>query len=301
MFQDYLFFATDVESRYAYRMLNMTSLVRKAQALHKLSNNRALVLAETFLSCTLISSILEDEERFNLRIRHGDQFLSSCETTRFAEVKGFIECEEGAPLVKLIDAGEPFATELHVRTLRAIPGKNHITEGHTVLETDSIEHAINDHMVRSYQMMAELKIKAWIDKDDNLPRAFGIIYMELPNIDPEVAHELWSHVDSLPSLDELHAQSDDPDFLASKLIPHRTAPVRSLTPKWVCTCSEVAVEGMLTKLPVSELDDMIEKAEPVEVKCHYCNQAYVISVDRIRELASASSAMRNTPTSGDLN
>lgn len=293
MFQDYLFFASDVEMRYTYRMANLTALVRHAQELHGLTNGRACFLGETFLATLLVSSVLTDEERFNLRIRHGNDFLSSAEATLFAEVKGFIECENDAEFTKTVDAMNGFQNELHVRSLRTIPDKHVISEGHTIIESDSIQNAVNDHIVRSFQLMSEIKIQCWVDPISNRPCAYGVIYKELPNIDPEVAHELWTHVDKLPSLQELVSASDDPDVLASKIIPHRTHPVKSLSPKWRCTCSLPAVEGMLLKIPKSELEDMNVKAEPVEVKCHYCGQAYVISPERIRELAAGALMSEN--------
>lgn len=296
MFQDYLFFGSDVESRYVYRMAHLSALVQHAQQLHKLSNERACALGEGFLACVLLSSILEDEERFNLRIRHSNEFLISAETNQFAHVKGFFECDEGSPTVKAIDAGQRPLTELHVRSLRAIPDKTKVTEGNTLIETDSFVDAANDHIVRSFQMASEMRFECWVDPRDQKIRAFGVIYMELPDIEVSVAQELWNHVDSLPPLAELLSKSDDPDRLASLLIPHKTAPVRSVNPKWQCTCSQEAVESMILKLPNSELMDMLQKGAPVDVSCHFCKQAYSVSVDRVRQLALSSMTNPNPGT-----
>lgn len=299
MFQDYLLYATDVDMRYAYRMLNLSTLAQHAQTLHALNHPRAIVLAESLVGGMLLASILEGEESINVRIQAGDDFTVACETTRHAQTRGYVEFNEKSPLVAAIDRSLPLLTDFHVRSLRWQAGVDKLSEGHSLAEGATIEQAFNEHLGQSYQMRTHLKIESWVDTSDNTLRAYGVIFMELPNLEAQAAQNLWTHIAGLPSLQKLVSQSEDPDVIASALIPDLTKPIRSDKPIWSCGCSQISVESMLVKLPHEELVDMESDNKPVEVSCHYCSKNYVVTIDRIRELIadpqSVSREAKNEP------
>jgi molecular chaperone Hsp33 len=286
MFQDYLLHATDVEVRYAYRMAHLSEVVQEAQRLHGLSDARAILLGEALLAGCLISSVLDDDERVNLRIQCGDDFTVATETTQHLEMRGYIATEE-TPMVAAIDLGQRPLAALLIRTLRAKALTGKIFEGVTKFLTNSFEEALNDHMRHSYQLNARMRIDCWIDPTDSKLRAFGVIYFTLPNIDPDVAARLWEHVDGLPLLRDLCKRTDDPDLLVKALIPDDTRPVRSVNPKWRCTCSQESVERMLISIPQEELQDMVRAGEALDIDCHYCSANYTVGSDRQKELLAS--------------
>ena len=286
MFQDYLLYATDVEVRYAYRVAHLSELVQEAQRRHGLNDDRAMLLGETLLAGCLLSTVLDDDERLNLRVQCGDDFTVATETTSHLELRGYIACE-ATPIVAAIDAGERPLAALIIRSLRAKTQSGQIFEGVTKFLTNAIEEAVNDHMRHSYQVNARMKIDCWKDPADGKLRAFGAIYFALPNLDSDVAETLWDHLDSLPLFRDVLAAGDDPDLLAKTLIPDGTRPVRSVNPKWTCGCSQESVERMLISIPQVELQDMVRSGESLEVKCHYCSTNYAVGIDRQKELLAS--------------
>ena len=44
------------------------------------------------------------------------------------------------------------------------------------------------------------------------------------------------------------------------------------------------VAKALASLSKKDLDDLIKDEEPIEVKCHFCNENYVFSPDDLREI-----------------
>lgn len=286
MFQDYLLYATDVEVRYAYRMSHLSGIVQHAQAAHGLSDDRAMLLGETLLAGTLLASVLDDDERVNIRVQCGDDYTIATETSSHFEMRGYMAAENSVVL-DAIDRGERPVQALMIRTLRAKKQTGKIFQGVTKFLTNSVEEAINDHMRHSYQLKAQLKVDCWKDPSDGKLHAFGAIFFELPNLDAKVSERLWDHVAELPLLRDLHKGGDDPDALAARLIPDRTRPVRSVNPKWSCSCSQESVERMLLSLPLDELQDMVRKAEPLDIQCHYCSTRYAVSNERQKELLAA--------------
>ncbi len=307
MLQDYLFFGVDTQVNYCYRMLHLSNLVEEASRRHELTTNRALLLSDTLLASVLLSSILDDEERINLRVHCGSDFTIGTETTCQAETRGYIDCNENSFLVQQIDLGLAMVggdcgqsgLELYVRSVRARLGKAGLFEGQTVSKTDSIETALNEHLVSSYQMNTRLFIASWNNEEENKINAFGVIYQELPEISLESAQKLKHHLATLRSVKELFLQNRDPDVLASKLIPDKTKAIKSLSPKFICHCSQERVESMLVTLSSEELKDILNKCHDLDIKCHYCSKKYTISVNTISQIYA--SCTHPEPHSHEMN
>lgn len=285
MFQDYLFYGTDVEMRYAYRMLNMSALAQKAQFLHGLSQPRAQVLAEGLVASVLLSSLLDEEERIQLKIQCAEDFVVSTETTRLAETRGYVSFGPPTPELAELDAGQGFQGEIFVRSLRSQSGSNKLFEGVSRCLAKSIEFAVNDHLDQSFQVSSRLKLQSWTDPADGGLRAVGVVYLELPGLAQNVGQELNAYIDALPSMKQLYLEAgEDPDKLARRLIPHETRAIKSIQPRWSCSCSQTSIEGMLVSLGAHALGEMADDAKPVEVKCHYCSTNYEVGLPRLQEL-----------------
>ena len=284
MFQDYLFYGADLEFKYAYRMLHLSNLVQKAQKLHGLADARAVLLGETLLGSVLLASVLQEEELVNLRVQCGDHFTAGAETTRLASTRGYAEFDEDSLVVKALDEGARPSADLLIRSLRA-QSNGKVFEGRTAFSAAlPFEEALNDHLERSFQMSLRVKLQCWPDREDGLLRAFAVIYMDLPGLSAPEAERLHQHIDALPSMQELYSRSSDPDALGKALTPQETRAIKSLVPEWICTCSQSSVEQMLLKLPTDEWEDILEKNEPLEIKCHYCSTKYNVGVPRIKEI-----------------
>lgn len=286
MFQDYLFYGTDVETRYAFRMVNLTALVRHAQGLHGLVGAHAELLGQGILSGVLLSSILEDEERINLRFHSGNDCTMGVETTRHAVTRGYLEWDSESQVMRDFADGKNPVFPWVVRSLRSKSGSANLFEGISGSETHSLERAVNEHLESSYQMKTRLRIDCWHSPRDAQLYATGVIFLELPNLKPEISEQLWNHFDSLPPLRTLFAESQhDPDQLSSALIPHQVRAINSINPSWGCTCSPESVESMLLKLGAGELGAMVEEGKPAEIRCHYCNKFFNVGLSRLRALA----------------
>lgn len=284
MFQDYLFFGVDTKVFYSYRMLLLNQLVDEAKKKHHLNDQRALLLSDAFLGCMLLSSVLDYEERINLRIQCGSDFTIGVETTFQAETRGYIECNEDSEIVKKIDQGENIRFDLQIRSARSQRSNQNIFQGNTISVNSTIEEALNEHLKSSYQMNTRLRFSSWLNESDFQINSFGVIYQELPGIPDDVSEKLNHHIDLLPSMKNLYLKNSDPDILGKSLIPDETKAVKSLKPKFVCTCSHEKVKTAVAGFPQADLEDMIKKSEDIQVKCHYCSTNHIVNVEEIKTI-----------------
>lgn len=54
--------------------------------------------------------------------------------------------------------------------------------------------------------------------------------------------------------------------------------------KFYCNCDKARVEKALISIGRQEIQEMIDDAKPIEVKCHFCNTAYTFSIDELKEI-----------------
>lgn len=293
MFQDYLFFGADTHMRYCFRMAHVSGLVAEAQRRHALSPVRTELLGAVVTSCILLSSLLQDDERVNLRVQLGDDIIISAETTCFGEVKAYIRCNEGSQFVKDVDAGMPWLARIMVRSIRSRKDSGSLFEGVTETQASSMELAINDHLESSFQMAAGMRVQAWTDADGS-PRAFGAVFMELPEAPKDASERMWTHVGKLPPMKSLLAEGDDPDRIAAALIPDSVRAIKSLSPIWKCTCSEDGVLSALRGIAARDPAAASTFEQEIEVRCEYCAQVYRLARERV--LANLLEAAKPTHT-----
>lgn len=289
MFQDYLLYATDAQTRYAFRLAHLSELTTLAAQRHKVTGAQAVLLGETLTASILLASVLETEERVNLRIQCGSEFTVAAETTFHGQTRGYIEAQPDSPTLQALETQRVPSQRVIVRSLRSFPGSTKLSEGITESNFESVSQVVNEHLETSFQSNLKIHVESWWAKNEKSGeqqlRSFGVIYLELPNLDAEIARQLRQHIMQLSSFQSMGPIADDPDLLAKALIPDPVRPVNSIKPTWQCTCSEGSVESMLLSLGTAELVAMAAKEEPIEINCHYCQSNYIISSERLRTLS----------------
>ena len=64
-------------------------------------------------------------------------------------------------------------------------------------------------------------------------------------------------------------------------------PLQQIEPKYVCECTEDRLFRALRLLPRAEVDDILEKEEQIEARCHFCGKVYTMSPEQVEERFSA--------------
>ena len=58
--------------------------------------------------------------------------------------------------------------------------------------------------------------------------------------------------------------------------------------EFYCNCSKERVAKAVISVGKKEIQDMIDEGKDIEVKCHFCNEAYNYTVDELKELLKKS-------------
>lgn len=64
-------------------------------------------------------------------------------------------------------------------------------------------------------------------------------------------------------------------------------PLQQIEPKYVCECTEDRLFRALRLLPREEVDDILEKEEQIEARCHFCGKVYRMTPEEVEERFAA--------------
>jgi molecular chaperone Hsp33 len=249
---------------------------RKAAMSHGLGPGASQLASEGVVATALLSSHIKGEERITLQVQG--------EAPRFAfigevDAEGFLRAR-----LTPADAHTPDSQISGMMLVIKADAQREVYRGVTAVSDTSIEAALAQHLVTSSQVDAILRLGAAVDADGVIEYAGGFIVERLPedprypSMTPEQFHATYG-----PLL-EADLQDVLTGIAFGKLAGSDVEVLESRAITWRCRCSPEKVETMLGSLGVEELRAM-QAEGGAEVSCHFCNEVYRVSVERLEQLA----------------
>ena len=306
---DHFVAAISADGSISAKAVVTTDLVAETSRLQGLSGLAAAAIGRAMTCCILIADGIEDDETFQVNFR-GDGplrgVLGICNGK--LEARGYV----GNPAVTLppnakgkfdVGAGVGKGSLQVVRT-KNLPGELVSTPYTSITEikTGEIPEDINWFLLDSEQKEGALAAGVFvqgIDEGVDLNgvalggagvRASGGWYVQLlPFADEATVAKLQSNLEAMAQrspttmVREGLGAEDVVRLLLDGMEPQIMS--RRAPPKLSqhCQCSEERVMRTLRLLPRTEVDDIMEKNENIEVKCEFCGQRYGLTPDEIRE------------------
>ncbi len=158
--------------------------------------------------------------------------------------------------------------------------------GQTVLQTSEIAEDLTFYFANSEQVPSSVGLGVLMSKDNTVAQAGGFIIQLMPFAEEEVIAKLEENLKEITSVTTLLAQGNTPEDLIELLCKGLDPVINDkLDTGFYCNCDKDRVEKALISIGRKELQEMIDDGEEIEMKCHFCNTAYVFSVDELKQLA----------------
>ncbi len=286
-----------------------TALVAETSRLQGLGGLAAAALGRAITCTLLIADGLKEDETFQVNFQ-GDGPLRGVLAIANGnlEARGYV----GNPAVTLppnakgkFDVGQGVGKgSLQVVRTKNLPGEEVSTPYTSITEirTGEIPEDINWFLLDSEQKEGALAAGVFVQgTDPGLDRngvcldaaavqAAGGWYVQLlPFADEAVVAQLQANLEAIShrSPTQMIREGLTPEAMLELLlhgmepqIMRRAAPA-SLAAS--CQCSEERIMRTLRLLPRSEVDDIMEKHEDIEVKCEFCGKRYSLTPEEIKE------------------
>jgi molecular chaperone Hsp33 len=266
-----------------------TDLVNEGVKIHNCAPTAAAALGRMLTAGSLLGAMLKTEkESLTLQINGGGEAQGVVVTAYSdARVKGYI----GNPEVELpanekgkLDVGGAIGKNGNLLVIRDM-GLKEPYVGQVPIYTGEIGDDLAYYFTTSEQTPSAVGLGVLVDTDLSVKSAGGFIIQMMPGADELLADLLTYRLEEIPAITELINR----DMTIEQILEHIFEDMdlkilESLTPRFHCDCSRERVEKALISIGRRDLEEIYNEGKHEEIKCHFCNTAYIFENEDIGNL-----------------
>lgn len=157
--------------------------------------------------------------------------------------------------------------------------------GQIPIVSGEIAEDITSYLAASEQVPSVCALGVLVNPDLTVKEAGGFIIELLPFASEEVVEIIEKNIKEMSSVTKLMERGLTCEDIAMKALEGLEPNVLDdFEVSYKCDCSRERVERALISIGKEELEDMANDSQ-TEVKCHFCDKAYVFTSDEIKEMA----------------
>ena len=157
--------------------------------------------------------------------------------------------------------------------------------GQTVLQTGEIAEDLTYYFATSEQIPSTVGLGVLMEKNNTVKQAGGFIIQLMPFAEDAVIEKLEENLSKISSVTSILDQGKTPEEMLELLLDGMDVEILDTIPtEFYCNCDKTRIEKALISVGQKDLKEMIDDGKEIEVKCHFCNSAYIFSVDELKEL-----------------
>lgn len=286
--EDYLVRATAAQAQIRAFACTTRQTVEAARQAHNTSPVATAALGRLLSAGCMMGSMLKGEkDLLTLQISADGPMEGAAVTADAAgNVKGYV----GNPMVILpanasgkLDVAGAVGSGM-LRVIKDM-GLKEPYVGQTSLQTGEIAEDLTYYFAASEQVPSCVGLGVLMEKDNTVRQAGGFIVQLMPFAEDAVIDRLEDNLKEIQSVTALLEQGDMPQQILEKVLAGLEVVFTDTMPvRFLCNCSKERVEKALISLGRSQLQELIDEGEEIEVNCHFCGKKYTFSIDELKRL-----------------
>lgn len=154
--------------------------------------------------------------------------------------------------------------------------------GTVPLQTGEIAEDLTYYFATSEQTPSSVGLGVLMNKDNTVAHAGGFLIQLMPFTPDEVIDRLEQNIRSLPPVTTMLSEGKTPEEMLETVLQGLEVTVHEQIPTaFVCDCSDERVRRSLMSLGNEDVEQIVAEGKPVEVKCQFCNKAYLYTVEEL--------------------
>ena len=285
---DYIVRATAADNQIRAFAITSREMVEKARQIHNTSPVATAALGRSLSAGAMMGAMMKGEQDLlTLQIR-GDGPLGGITVTADskAQVKGYVN--EPAVLIPAnakgkLDVSGAIGTGM-LQVIRDL-GMKEPYVGQTELQTGEIAEDLTYYFANSEQIPSSVGLGVLLNRDNTVCQAGGFIIQLMPYTEDKVIDALEQRLAKVSSVTELLNRGLTPEGILEELLGDLGFTVNDTIPAaFSCNCSKERVEKAIISIGSKEIREMIREGKPIEVKCHFCNEAYSFNIEELKKI-----------------
>lgn len=285
---DYIVRAAAADNQIRAFAITSREMVEKARQIHNTSPVATAALGRSLSAGAMMGSMMKGErDLLTLQIR-GDGPLGGITVTADsrAQVKGYVN--EPAVLIPANEKGKlDVSGAIGNGMLQVIRdmGMKEPYVGQTELQTGEIAEDLTYYFATSEQIPSSVGLGVLLNRDNTVCQAGGFIIQLMPYTEDKVIDALEQRLAGVSSVTELLNRGLTPEVILEELLGDLGLTVNDTIPTaFSCSCSKERVEKAIISIGSKEIREMIRDGKPIEVKCHFCNEAYSFQIEELKKI-----------------
>ncbi len=157
--------------------------------------------------------------------------------------------------------------------------------GQTELKTGEIGDDLTYYFANSEQMPSSVGLGVLMERDNTVKQAGGFIIQLMPFAQEELIDKLEKKLQSMESVTAYLDRGLGPEELLEELLGEFGLEIlERMDTEFSCNCSKERVEKAIISIGRKELNEMVQEGKPIEVKCHFCNEAYEFTIEDLKKI-----------------
>lgn len=273
-----------------------TQIVEELKERHQASPTAMAALGRTVTAGAMMGAMLKGEEKLVIQVKGGGPIGQIVvEANSKGEVRGYVD----EPDVNLppnaagkLDVAGAVGTDGFLYVTKDL-GLKEPYRGSVPIISGELAEDFTYYFAKSEQTPSAVALGVLFEKGNyTIKEAGGFIIQLLPGLSDEEISQIEDRLSHLPPMTTMLENGLELDeILANVLGMVKVLETTELHLR--CTCSREKVEQTLISLGTDELNRLLEEDGQVEVKCHFCNDAYLFEEPELRGIIDGLSAKRN--------
>ncbi len=290
---DYIIRGTAAEGQVRFFAAYTKDTVEKARQIHNTSPVATAALGRLLTGGAMMGAMCKnDSDVLTLQIQCSGPIGGLTVTSDAkANVKGYVNNPEVMlpPNAKgKLDVGG--ALNLGVLSVIKDIGLKEPYVGQTHLVTGEIAEDLTNYFATSEQIPTAVALGVLMEKDNTVKQAGGFIIQMLPDGEAPVdmdrlADLLEERLANFSAITTLLDQGVTPEQMMEQLFEGYDVEIMDKMPTgYNCNCSKERVYKAVASIGKKDLQEMIDKGEPIEVNCHFCGSHYLFDVEELKAM-----------------
>ncbi len=280
--------ATAAEGFVKMAVITARDTVERAREIHHCSPTASAALGRTLCAASLLGEAMKEENAtLTIRVNGGGPIRS---VIAVSDSKGYVRGTVGDPTVDpprrrdgKLNVGAAVGADGMLTVSRDI-GLREPYIGSTELRSGEIAEDITAYLLESEQVPSACALGVLVDADRSIKAAGGFIVQLMPGADEELIAKLEDNIFLMDQLTTLLDEDGTDAVFAQVLKGLEYHLVGEAPVGYRCYCSRERVEDALRCVEKSELQEMIDAGEAVEISCEFCDARYAFSPDDLRAI-----------------
>lgn len=303
---DYILRAVAADEKVRAFAIRSTEMVEYARQRHNTSPVVTAALGRLLSVGAMMGAMLKGDDDVLTLIMKGDGPVGQLTVT--ADSKGNVKGYANNPLVLIptnyagkLDVGAAigYGTLTVIKDL----GLKEPYVSQTPLGTSEVAEDLTFYFAKSEQTPSAVALGVLMSPENTVAQAGGFIIQMMPGADDDLAAAIEQKLSGIRTVTEMMEDGMGPEEILQLVLGDMDLQILDKQEtRFFCGCSKEHIARGLIALGKQELQSMIDDAQPITVKCHFCNTDYTYSVDELKELlefARVKSAAKKVGIIGD--